>query len=110
MNILLFEDVPKNSANPPSPSPRPPNGFPRRMDRRLLIFLVSHLASGVVAALVSVGALIAFNIGGVRDLIVKSEIGWVAVLLLVLGFVVTFGSAAMGIAIMTRLSVRKDSD
>jgi hypothetical protein len=47
-----------------------------------------------------VGGLLALNPGHLRDLIVADSHGVAAIALLLFGFVITFGSTAMGTAIM----------
>ncbi len=56
--------------------------------------------AGSLAGLVAVGGLLALDIGGLRSLMLASADGWIAAALLSLGFVVTFGSAAIGAAVM----------
>jgi hypothetical protein len=63
--------------------------------------LAINLASGVAAAVLLVGGLLVANPGHLRDLIVADIHGIAAIALLLFGFVVTFGSTAMGTAIMT---------
>jgi hypothetical protein len=66
----------------------------------LFRLLAINLAIGIVVAALLVGGLLALNPGGLRDLIFADESPVAALGLLVFGFVVTFGSAAMGSAIM----------
>jgi len=62
--------------------------------------LAINLAVGVAAAVFLVGGLLALNPGGLRDLILADRSPGVALGLLLGGFIITFGSAAMGSAIM----------
>ena len=67
----------------------------------LFRLLAINLAIGACAALLMVGGLVALNPVGLRDLILADRSPATAVALLLFGFVITFGSAAMGTAIMT---------
>ena len=64
----------------------------------LLRLLAINLAIGVGVALLMLGGLLLLNPGGLRDLILADR--GPALGLLLFGFVVTFGSTAMGSAIM----------
>jgi hypothetical protein len=66
----------------------------------LFRLLAINLAVGVTLAAVAVGGLLALNPGGLRHLIFADASPGTALGLLLFGFVVTFGSAAMGTAIM----------
>ncbi len=67
----------------------------------LLRLLAINLAIGVTAAIVMTGGLMWLNPGHLRDLIIADRGGAAAFILLLFGLVVTFGSVAMGTAIMT---------
>jgi len=69
---------------------------------RLPLFrlLAVNLAIGVCAAVLMLGGLLALNPHGLRDLIMADRAPLVAAGLLLFGLVVTFGSVAMGAAIM----------
>jgi hypothetical protein len=45
--------------------------------------------------------MVATNIGSLRDLVMHTDGGWIAFALLTFGLVVTFGSVAIGSAIMS---------
>lgn len=82
-----------------------PGSAPTRRSRGVLrvpLFrlLAINLAVGVTLATVLVGGLLALNPGGLRHLIFADASPGTALGLLLFGFVVTFGSAAMGTAIM----------
>lgn len=62
--------------------------------------LAVNLVSGIAVAVLLVGGLLALNPGRLRDLIVADINGVAAIALLLFGFVITFGSTAMGTAIM----------
>lgn len=66
----------------------------------VLRYVLPHLLAGCLAGLTAAAAIVATNLGSLRDLMMQSEDGWLAGLLLAFGFVVTFGSAAIGRAIM----------
>ena len=66
----------------------------------LFRLLAINLAAGVALATLVVGGLLAVNPGGLRHLIFADASPGTALGLLLFGFVVTFGSAAMGTAIM----------
>lgn len=66
----------------------------------LFRLLAINLAAGMAVAALLVGGLLALNPGGLRDLIFADASPGTALGLLLFGFVVTFGSAAMGSAIM----------
>ena len=67
---------------------------------RCSALLAINLAAGVALAALVVGGLLALNPGGLRHLIFADASPGTALGLLLFGFVVTFGSAAMGTAIM----------
>lgn len=77
--------------------PRRRPGFLRVPLFRLLAI---NLAAGVTLAALVVGGLLALDPGGLRHLIFADASPGTALGLLLFGFVVTFGSAAMGTAIM----------
>lgn len=66
----------------------------------LLRLLAVNALSGSFVALVVVGGLFASNAGGLYDLVAGSSDPAVPVILLVFGFIITLGSAAMGTAVM----------
>lgn len=66
----------------------------------LFRLLAINLAIGMTVAALLVGGLLALNPSGLRDLIFADSSPGTALGLLLFGFVVTFGSAAMGTAIM----------
>jgi hypothetical protein len=66
----------------------------------LFRLLAINLAIGVMIATLLLGGLLAINPGHLRDLIFADDSPGTALGLLLFGFVVTFGSAAMGSAIM----------
>lgn len=66
----------------------------------LFRLLIVNLAIGCAAAGLMVGGLLLLNPHRIRDLIFADSSGAATLLLLAFGFVVTFGSTAMGAAIM----------
>jgi hypothetical protein len=66
----------------------------------LLRLLAINLAAGVAVAALLLGGLLYVNPGHLRELIFADSSPALAFALLLFGFVVTFGSVAMGTAIM----------
>lgn len=66
----------------------------------LLRLLVINLAIGIGAAVAMIGGLMALNPHHLRDLILADQAGGAAFGLLLFGLVITFGSVAMGTAVM----------
>ena len=66
----------------------------------LLRLLAINLAIGIAAAIVMTGGLMWLNPGHLRDLMLADRSGAAAFALLLFGLVVTFGSVAMGTAVM----------
>jgi hypothetical protein len=62
--------------------------------------LLVNLGAGLAAALILFGGLLLINPAHLRDLILSDQSPGIALLLLLFGFAITFGSAAMGTAIM----------
>lgn len=87
----------------------------RRMKRRtgwifevkLFRLLAINLAIGVCAALLMTGGLLALNPYGLRGLLLADPAGGIVIALMLFGFIVTLGSAAMGTAIM---AIGRDSE
>jgi hypothetical protein len=67
----------------------------------ILRHVLPHLAAGCIAGVVAALGMVATNLGSLRDLIMNTDGGWMALALLTLGFVVTFGSVAIGGAIIS---------
>ncbi|MDP3074497.1 hypothetical protein [Bradyrhizobium sp.] len=76
----------------------------------LFRLLAINLAAGTAVAALFVGCLLALNPGGLRDLILADSSPGSALGLLLFGFVVTFGSTAMGTAIMAMGRRHKDDE
>jgi hypothetical protein len=73
----------------------------------LLRLLAVNLAGGFAAALLMLAGLLALNPGNLRELIFADRMGAVVLGLLLFGLMVTFGSVAMGSAVMMLGSERK---
>ena len=67
----------------------------------ILRYIVVPGLAGSLAGLVGVAGLLALDVGSLRTLIMAAPDGWIAVMLLCVGFAVTFGSAAIGATIMS---------
>ncbi len=67
----------------------------------LVKFILGHIAVGIAAGWVLLGALLALDVAGLRGLIFHSPDGALAVAMLALFFAITFGSAASGAAIIS---------
>ncbi|GLR87897.1 hypothetical protein GCM10007857_46090 [Bradyrhizobium iriomotense] len=72
----------------------------------LFRLLAINLAIGACAAALLVGGLLLINPAHLRDLIFADDAPGVAIFLLLGSFLVTFGSAAMGSAIMAQAAPR----
>lgn len=75
----------------------------------LFRLLAINLAIGACAAALLVGGLLWLNPGHLRELIFADRAPGVALLLLLASFLITFGSAAMGGAIMAQ-GRKEDAD
>jgi len=69
-------------------------------DAPLARLLLINLAIGAAVTLLLVGGLLLLNPAGLRDLIFADRSPGVALALLLMSFFITFGSTAMGTAIM----------
>jgi hypothetical protein len=67
----------------------------------VLRYVLPHLMAGCLAGVVASVGMVATNIGSLRDLVMHTDGGWIAFALLTFGLVVTFGSVAIGSAIMS---------
>jgi hypothetical protein len=72
-----------------------------RHERAALIFLLRHMLFGIVGALLFGFLVLYFDIGHLRSLSAESSDGWMTVLLLFFGLMITFGGLAMGIGVMS---------
>lgn len=77
----------------------------------LLRFLLSHCLIGAGIGLGGAIAIVWFDVAGIGRLVsTSSHQGWIAIALLCFGFMVTFGSLAMGSAIFMLGSNAADRD
>ncbi len=76
-------------------------------EERLVRFMLGHMVAGLAAGFVFGGALIATNVANLRTLLFASSDGWLFAVLFFMGLSVTFGSLAMGVAIMLDGKPRK---
>ena len=86
---------------------------PRRfafLRQPLFRLLAINLAAGVALAALLVGGLLALDPGGLRHLIFADSSPATALGLLLFGFAITFGSTAMGTAIMAMGRPAPDRD
>jgi len=70
-------------------------------ERHAIAFLLRHLAAGLGGALLFAALILAADLGGLRTLAWHDPQGWLYLMLLFFGLAVTFGSLAMGVAIMS---------
>ena len=73
---------------------------PRKPLPTLIVFLLRHLAVGAGAGVLLGLLCLATDLGGLRGLLFGSGGGPLAVALFFFGLIVTFGSVAMGAAVM----------
>ncbi len=73
---------------------------PRLFREPLFRLLAINLFIGIAAAVLMLGGLLALNPERLRDLILDDQSPFLAAGLLLFGLVVTFGSVAMGTAVM----------
>ena len=75
---------------------------PRSRPSEAITFLLGHLLVGVLAAVSFLGLLLVTDLFGLRSLAFGHEAGWLAILMLLFGFVITFGSIAMGMGVYSQ--------
>lgn len=73
--------------------------MPLPPDRRLLVYLASNAAAGVLVGWLLLAAIIRFDVGRIGELLGRSEEAWLWLLLAAGGFAVTFGGLAMATAV-----------
>jgi hypothetical protein len=66
----------------------------------LLRLLITLAAAGALVGLAVVGTLLALDVGRLRTLAVQAGSGGVVIYMMVIAFMATFGSAAMGFGVM----------
>jgi hypothetical protein len=84
----------------------PPPAKPTRPFPPLLRLLITYAAAGAVVGLAVVGSLLAFDVGKLRTLAGQAGSGGVVIYMMVIAFMATFGSAAMGIGVMLSSGAR----
>ena len=77
-------------------------------DWRLTKFIVTHALIGIVAGTLVSVALVWNNIAGLGDLIARSDMGAIAVMLLVFGFALTFEQASVATAVLFKAEERDE--
>lgn len=70
------------------------------VERDAILFLAKHLAAGVTAGLVFCAAMLGFDVGSLRTLLVAADSVGIGLYLFVGSICITFGSVAMGVGIM----------
>ena len=90
------------------PAPTHPMRAMSLLRQPLIRLLAVNLTAGIAIAVLMLGGLMALNPGGLRDLILADRESIAALGLLMFGLLITFGSAAMGTAIMTLGHERRD--
>ena len=75
-------------------------------DKRLIWFVIFHAVIGMIAGTIISLALVWYNIAGLGDLIAGSDIGGIALTLLIFGFALTFGQASVATAILFKSDER----
>ena len=70
-------------------------------EKAAILFLLKHLLSGFAGAVVLGTGLLLFDVANLASLMWASEHGLIAGIMLYVGLMVTFGSVAMGIGVMT---------
>ena len=81
--------------------PAAPATAPAARVPHLLRFLGLHMASGLAFGVVIASLMILSNLAGLKDLLVEAQEPFIAIFLLYAFNALTFGSVAMGIAVMT---------
>lgn len=71
-----------------------------RFDPRLLRFLARHAAGGAAAGLITLLGLVWTGVAGLDGLMARSDVGWVAYLMLAVAFGATGAAVGMGVAVM----------
>ncbi|ABD86553.1 hypothetical protein [Rhodopseudomonas palustris] len=90
--------------------PAAPERWFATLRQPLFRLLAINLAGGAVVAALLTGGLLLLNPGRLRELIFADASPGTALGLLLFGFVVTFGSAAMGTAVMAMGQDVEDKD
>ncbi|MBP2292449.1 hypothetical protein [Azospirillum rugosum] len=70
-------------------------------EKAAILFLLKHLLSGAAGAVVLGTGLLVLDVANLATLMGSSDHGIIAAVMLYAGLIVTFGSVAMGIGVMT---------
>lgn len=73
----------------------------RTWEKRAIYFLLKHLAGGAAGAVAAATAILLFDVANIGSMASSSEYGVVAVVMLYGSLILTFGSVAMGVGVMT---------
>ena len=71
-----------------------------RHEKSIITFLLRHLLTGVVGALLFGGLLLYFDVSHLRSMALDEDGGILTLCLMFFGLMVTFGSLAMAVGIM----------
>ncbi len=69
-------------------------------DRTFYLYVLRHGLGGVLGGLLAGGGVLAFDVGGLGALILGSQSPGLALFMLFFGFSITFGSVAVGAALI----------
>ncbi len=69
-------------------------------DKRLLTYLLRHCLAGIIAGWLVLAGLIVTDVGRLGSLLSRSDYWVEALILMIVFFAITFGSLAMGSAVM----------
>jgi hypothetical protein len=73
-----------------------------RHEQAAISFLVRHMLFGIVGALLFGALILYFDVGHLRSLAGQSQDGPLTLVLFFFGLVITFGSVAMGVGVMSQ--------
>jgi len=73
--------------------------WPTRQDLRLLRFLAINMAIGTVAGWAFLAALLWFDVGGLSTLVLAASDKYLAIAMMMIAIMITWGSLAMGTAL-----------
>lgn len=84
-------------------------GQQRKPDNRVLWFLAIHCGMGVALGVIFASMIVMLNTAGLRDLLMASNEPYIPMFLFYASCALTFGSAKMGVAVMS-LPLEKQED
>lgn len=79
-------------------------------DPHLVRFVARHAAVGAGIAAVAVALMLAADLGGLRGLVARSDVGGLALAVMTVFFMITCGSVQIGIAMMLHLAGEAEED